>query len=219
MGMTLDLPAAASMRMRRVTGAAVLAVLVTLVAAQLVGARDDVRSQGSLHAFLDEHAARLFFAWVLTVLAGLAWLIFVSGMRRMLPGGGARDLFVAAGVAGQAVGWAGASLGTAAAGPDSRDLPLSVYNAFGEAAHLASAAGVAATGLALIGLGAAASGSATAVLPGLLTRLTTAAGVLLIMTAVIGPISLPVTVLWLLTIGIVLLREPKDTAASVAGRR
>jgi hypothetical protein len=215
---TLKPPTVAGRRMRRATGAAALTVLVTLVAAQLVGARTDVGSQASLQVFLDHHGARLFVAWVLTVLGGLAWLGLITGMRRLLPGGGARDLFVAAGVAGQAIGWAGASLGTAAAAPDARDIPLSVYNAFGEAAHLASAAGIAATGLALIGLGAAASGALPVALPRFVARLTTAAGVLLILTGPIGPISLPVNVFWLLTLSIVLLRRPTDTAAPVAGR-
>lgn len=215
---TLEPPAVATVRMRRVMGAAALMVLVMLVTAQLVGARTDVRSQASLQASLDDNAVRMFIAWVLTVLGGLAWLGLITGMRRMLPGCGARDLFLAAGVAGQAMGWAGASLSTAAAAPDARDIPLSVYHAIGEAAHLASAAGVAATGLALIAFGAAASGALPTVLPRLVTRLTTAAGVLLILTGPIGPISLPVTAFWLLTISVVLLRAPTDIAASVAGR-
>ena len=98
---TLEPPAVATVRMRRVMGAAALMVLVMLVTAQLVGARTDVRSQASLQASLDDNAVRMFIAWVLTVLGGLAWLGLITGMRRMLPGCGARDLFLAAGVAGR----------------------------------------------------------------------------------------------------------------------
>ena len=103
------------------------------------------------------------------------------------------------------------SLGTAAAVPDAHQIPLPVFNAFGEAAHLASVAGTAAIGLALLGL-AAAVRSAPGLLPGWFGWLTAGVGVLLIPASVAGPVSMPVTWLWLLVLGTLLLRRPSLVA-------
>jgi hypothetical protein len=93
--------------------------------------------------------------------------------------------------------------------------PLPVYQAFGEAGHLAIATGTATTGLALLGLASATGHSrfwSTSI-----SRGTTAAGVLLILTAVVGPVSIPVYALWLLTISVLLLRW-NGTKPNAAGQ-
>jgi hypothetical protein len=199
-------------RQRRAAAAAAFGALALLVAAVLVAAPEDVRIQAALQGYLDRAEGRMLLAWILGVLAGLAWLCLVVALRRMLPRGGGRDLFMAAAIAGQAAAWAGVSLGTAAAVPDAHQIPLPVFTAFGEAAHLAGAAATAAMGLALLGL-AAAIRSGAAPLPQWFGWLTAGAGVLLIPAAVVGPLSLPVTWLWLLTLGTLLLRRPPLTAS------
>jgi hypothetical protein len=204
---TVDLFARQSLRQRRVAAAAAFAALVLLVAAALVAATEDIHAQAALAGYLDRAEGRMLGSWILAVLAGLAWLSLVVAVRQMLPRGGGRDLFVVAAVSGQAAAWAGVSLGTAAAVPDAHQIPLPVFNAFGEAAHLAGAAGTAAIGLALLGL-AAAVRSGPGPLPGWFGWLTAGVGVLLIPASVAGPVSLPVTWLWLLVLGTLLLRRP-----------
>lgn len=76
--------------------------------------------------------------------------------------------------------------------------------AFGEAGHLAAAAGTAAAGLALLGLSRAA---AVGLWSTPVARGTGAAGVLLIAAAVIGPVSIAAYALWLLIISVLLLRR------------
>jgi hypothetical protein len=203
----VDSPTRRDLRQRRVAAAAAFGALVPLVAAALVAWPEDVHAQAALARYLDRAEGRMLGAWILAVLAGLAWLCLAVAVRRMLPRGGGRDLFVAAAVSGQAAAWAGVSLGTAAAVPDAHQIPLPVFNAFGEAAHLAGAAATAAMGLALLGL-AASVRSGPAPLPRWFGRLTAGAGVLLIPASVAGPVSLPVTWLWLLVLGTLLLRRP-----------
>lgn len=210
---TVDLSARQGLRQRRVAAVAAFAVLVLLVATALVAATEDIHAQAALAGYLDRVEGRMLGSWILAVLAGLAWLCLAVAVRQMLPRGGGRDLFVVAAVSGQAAAWAGVSLGTAAAVPSAHQIPLPVFNALGEGAHLAGAAGTAAIGLALLGL-AAAVRSAPGLLPGWFGWLTAAAGVLLIPAAVAGPVSLPVTWLWLLVLGTLLLRRP----SLVAGR-
>jgi hypothetical protein len=189
MNMTMDAPVPELRRTRRICAAAAFASLGSLWAALLVAAPEDVASQAALQGYLDRAGGRMFVAWILVVLSGSAWLCLVVGLRRMLPAGAGRDLFVVAAVSGQAAAWVGASLATAAAGPNARDLPLSVFNAFAQGAHLASAAGVAATGVSLLGF-TAAGRSAQALVPRWFGTGTACAGVLLIPAAVVGPISI-----------------------------
>jgi hypothetical protein len=73
--------------------------------------------------------------------------------------------------------------------------PLPVYTALGQAGHLAGAAGVAATGLALTGLAFTMPLRRTAWARSL-ARITMGAGILLMRTAPVGPVSLPVLALW-----------------------
>jgi hypothetical protein len=208
---TVDLFARQRLRQRRAAAAATFGVLALLAAAVLVAAPEDVHTQAALPGYLDRAEGRMLLAWILSVLAGLAWLCLVVALRRMLPHGGGRDLFVAAAVSGQAAAWSGVSLGAAAAVPDAHQIPLPVFTAFGEAAHLAGAAATAAMGLALLGL-AAAVRSGRAPLPRWFGWLTAGVGVVLIPAAVIGPVSLPVTALWLLALGTLLLAKPPVTA-------
>ncbi len=161
---TVDLFSPQRLRRRWAAAGAAFGALVLLVAAVLVAAPEDVHTQAALRGYLDRAEGRMLLAWILSVLAGLAWLCLAVALRRLLPRGGGRDLFVAAVIAGQAAAWAGVSLGTAAAAPDAHQIPLSVFNALGEAAHLAGAAATAAMGLALLGL-ATAVRSAPAPLP------------------------------------------------------
>lgn len=189
---------------RRMTGAAGAATLVTFVAAVLVAPKQDLTTRAQLEAFLADNGRWQALTWLLMLATGLAWLLFVAGIRRLMPDGPGRDLFTIAAIAGQAATWAGASLNTAAAPADAHGLSLPVYQAFGEAGHLAVAAGTAATGLALLGL-ARATVRADLWSP-TVSRATTVAGVLLILTAVIGPLSIPVYVLWLITISVLLVR-------------
>jgi hypothetical protein len=210
---TVDLFPRQRLRQRRAAAGAAFGALVLLVAAVLVAAPEDVHTQAALQGYLDRAEGRMLLAWILSVLAGLVWLCLVVALRRMLPRGGGRDLFVVAAISGQAAAWAGVSLGTAAAAPDAHQIPLSVFNALGEAAHLAGAAATAALGLALLGL-ATAVRSGSAPLPRWFGWLTAGVGVLLIPAAVAGPVSLPVTWFWLLTLGTLLLRRPPLIAGS-----
>lgn len=210
---TVDLFSRQRLRQRRAAAGAAFGALVLLVAAVLVAAPEDVHTQAALQGYLDRAGGRMLLAWILSVLAGLAWLYLAVALRRLLPRGGGRDLFVAAVISGQAAAWAGVSLGAAAAPPDAHQIPLSVFNALGEAAHLAGAAATAAMGLALLGL-ATAVRSAPAPLPRWFGWLTAGVGVVLIPAAVAGPVSLPVTWFWLLTLGTLLLRRPPLIAGS-----
>jgi hypothetical protein len=196
----------------RLTGAAGLLALTTLVLGVVIGTRPDIADQSALRAFLETDGTRLFLAWLVVTVAGLAWLCFVVGMRGLLPAGSGRDMFTLAAVAGQAATWIGAALETAGAPQDAHDLPLSVYTAFGEAGHLAGAAGIAATGLALTGLAFAMRLRPTS-WPRSFPGLTTVAGVLLVLTAPAGPVNLPVLVLWLGAVSVIALRLPAVTDA------
>lgn len=197
-------------RTARLTGAAGLLALTTLVLGVVLGARPDIADQSALGAFLQANGTRLFLAWLLTTVSGLAWLCFVVGIRGYLPAGRGRDVFTLASVAAQAATWMGSALDTATAPSGAHDVPLSVYTAFGEAGHLAGAAGIAATGLALTGLASAMRRRPTA-WPWSLARLTTAAGILLMLTAPIGPASLPVLALWTFTASVSAFRLPITT--------
>ena len=199
---------------RRVAGAAGLVTLVTFAAAVIVRPNRDLTTQAQLETFLEDNGRWQAVAWLLMLLTGLAWLVFVVGLRRVLPASHGRDLFVAAALAGQAATWAGASLNTAAAPADAHGLSLPVYEAFGEAGHLAVATGTAATGLALVGLARAAMN--TGLWPTIISRATTIAGVLLIVAAVIGPVSVPVYALWLLIISVLLLRSNASNPPALA---
>jgi len=179
----------------RSTGAAGLLALTTLVVGVVLGARPDITDQSALGSFLQTNGTRLFLAWLLITVSGLAWLCFVVGIRGMVPASGGRDVFTLAAVAAQAATWMGSALDTATAPSGAHDVPLSDYTAFGEAGHLAGAAGIAATGLALTGLAFAMRPRRTA-WPRSLARFTMGAGILLMLTAPVGPVSLPVLALW-----------------------
>jgi hypothetical protein len=213
---TQDTPRETATPSGRAAGAAGLATLATYAAAVLLAPKQDLTTRAQLQAFLEENGRWQALAWLLMLMTGLSWLVFVLGLRQLLPGSHGRDLFTAAAVVGQAATWAGASLNTAAAPPDAGGISLPVYQAFGEAGHLAIAAGTAATGLALLGLARATGNSrhwSASTRHG-----TTFAGVLLMLTAVIGPVSIPVYALWLLTISILLLRW-HGTNPNAAGER
>jgi predicted small integral membrane protein len=194
-------------RAGRTAGAAGLLAFITLVLGVLVGNRPNITDQSALHAFLETDGTRLFVAWLVTTASGLAWLCFIVGMRALLPRSFGRDVFTLAAIAGQAATWFGSALETATAPEGAHHVPLSVYTAFGEAGHLAGAAGIAATGLALTGM-ASAMRLRPAGWPRYLARLTTGAGILLILTAPIGPASLPVLVLWTAAASVTALRLP-----------
>ncbi len=200
---------------RRTTGVAGLVTLATFAATVLVAPKQDLSSSAQLHAFLDENGRWQAVAWLLSVAGGLTWLVFVVGLRHLLPGGASRDVFTAAAVAGQAATWVGASLVTAAAPSAAHNLSLPVYVAFGEAGHLAAAAGTAATGLALLGLSRAAP---IGLWSTTVSRGTAIAGVVLIAAAIIGPVSIPAYALWLLIISVLLLRHRGHTSSSAATR-
>lgn len=200
----------------RAVGAAGLATLATYAAAVLLAPKQDLTTRAQLHTFLEDNGRWQALVWLLMLVTGLCWLLFVVGLRRLLPGSPGRDLFAAAAIVGQAATWAGASLNTAAAPPDARGISLPVYQAFGEAGHLAIAAGTAATGLALLGLARATGNSR--LWSGSISRGTTLASVLLMLTAVIGPVSTSVYALWLLTISILMLRW-NGTNPNTAGER
>jgi predicted small integral membrane protein len=190
----------------RPTGAAGLLALATLVAGVVVGARPDIASQSALSAFLETDGTRLFVAWLTINVSGLAWVCFVVGIRALLPVGLGRDLFTFAAVTGQAATWIGWALETATAPQGAHDVPLPVYTAFGEAGHLAGATGMAATGLALMGM-ASALRSRSVGWPRWVPGATTAAGVLLVLGAVVGPASLPVLLAWTVTMSFLLMRR------------
>jgi hypothetical protein len=193
-----------------VAGWAGLLAVTTLVTGVVVGARPDIADQSALSAFLEADGARLFLAWLVTTVSGLAWLGFIVGIRAGLPDSVGRDVFTFAAVAGQVATWIGSSLDTATAPQGAHDVPVSVYAAFGEAGHLAGAAGIAATGLALTGL-ASAMRLGPSGWPRSLATLTMVAGGLLILTAPIGPVSLPVLVLWTTAASVAALRLPPIT--------
>jgi hypothetical protein len=196
---------------KRIPAGAALIALGTSLGALVVARIEDVTTQAELGDYLERAGGRLFFAWILFVLSGLAWLVFVVEVRRLLPSGGARDLFVAAAVAGQAASWVGASLATAAAPSEAHDIPLSVYNAFGEAAHLAQAGGTAALGVSLVAAATAARRSAApALLPRWFRRVTLMVGVILVPVSVIGPVALPLTWLWLIVVAVLLIRRSRQ---------
>ena len=204
----------------QVAGGAALVTLVTSLAALLVLTREDVYTQSALRDYLARDGGRMAAAWVFALLSGLAWLGFVAPMRRLLPTSGGRDLFVVAAVAGQATSWAGVSLATGAAPAEARDVPLAVFHAFDEAGHLAGAAGTAALGLAFVG--AATAGrrpSSPRLLPRWFWTMTFVVGVLLIPAAVAGPVALPLTWLWLLVAGMLLLRRPSHRDPLERGSR
>ncbi|GAB3307813.1 hypothetical protein GCM10027451_16190 [Geodermatophilus aquaeductus] len=205
---------------RRIPAGAALVTLGTSLGALVVARIEDVTTQAELADYLERAGGRLLVAWFLFVLSGLAWLVFAVGVRRLLPAGGARDLFLAAVVAGQAASWAGASLATAAAPAEAHDMPLSVYNAFGEAAHLAQAAGTAAVGVALVAAATATRRSAApALLPGWLGLVTLVVGVILVPASVIGPVALPLTWVWLIVVAVLLIRRSRqDDRPLRAGR-
>jgi hypothetical protein len=191
----------------RLAGAAGLLAIITLMLGIVVGARPDIADQAALGAHLEADGTRLFLAWLIMTVSGLAWLCFVVGIRACVPDGVGRDVFTLAAVAAQAATWIGSALETANAPQGAHDVPLSVYTAFGEAGHLAGAAGIAATGLALTGL-ASAMRLRAAGWPQYFARLTAVAGILLILTAPIGPASLPVLVLWTAAASVTALRLP-----------
>ena len=191
----------------RLTGAAGVLALTTLVLGLLLSAKPDITDQSELSSFLETNGNRLFLAWLVTTVSGLAWLCFVVGIRGLAPAGGGRDVFTLAAVAAQAATWMGSALDTATAPSVAHDVPLSVYTAFGEAGHLAGAAGIAATGLALVGLAFAMRLRRTA-WPRSLARFTMGAGILLMLTAPVGPISLPVLALWTAAASVTAFRLP-----------
>ena len=195
---------------RRAAGAAGLATLFSYAAAVLVAPKQDLTTRGQLHNFLEHNGRWQAVAWLLMLLSGLTWLLFVIGLRRLLPASYGRDLFTAAALAGQAATWTGASLNTAAAPADTHGLSLPAYQALGEAGHLAIAAGTAATGLALLGL--ARAGRNSGLWSAAISRGTTITAILLIVAAVIGPVSIPAYALWLLIISILLLASNPTNA-------
>lgn len=197
--------------MRHATAVAGLLSVGSLAAAVLVANPQDVGSQVALQSYLQRDSDHLAIAWLIGAVGGLAWLGFVVGLRRLLSAGVGRDLFVVAAVAAQAMAWTGASLGTASAPPEARDVPLAVFDAFREAGHLAGAAGTAAVGLSLLGLAMAASRT-TGRSP-LFVRVTSAVGVVLVLAAVIGPVTVPVLLFWELGTCIMLLRTRNRTPA------
>ena len=197
---------------RRTIGVAGLVTLTTFAAAVLVAPKQDLSSSAQLLVFLDDNGRWQALAWLLSVASGLGWLVFVVGLRHLLPDGVSRDVFTGAAVAGQAATWVGASLDTAAAPSAAHNLSLPVYVAFGEAGHLAAAAGTAATGLALLALSRAAADGG--LLSTTVARGTAVAGIVLVAAAVIGPVSIPAYALWLLIISVLLLRRPGRTSLS-----
>lgn len=199
----------------RRAGAAGLVSAVAFAAAVLVAAQPDVATDAELRAYLDAGAWHQAAAWALSVVSGLVWLVFVVALRRLLPPGPGRDLFVVAASLGQVCGWVGSSLAAAAAPDGAHAIPLGVYVAVEESAHLAAAAGTAATGLALAGLGLVGPHSLWGTG---LRRSTVATGVLLALTAVIGPLSLPLRVIWVVVVGtrLVMRQQPRRGSGAQA---
>lgn len=202
--------AAGNVRLRRATGFAGLVSVTSMAAALLVANPQDVSTQAALQSYLESNGGHLAVAWLIGAVGGLAWLAFVVGLRRLVSAGVGRDVFVVAAVCAQAMVWTGASLDTADAPPEARGVPIAVFNAFREAGHLAGAVGTAAAGLSLVGLAVAAS--RTAGWSRLFVRLTSAAGGLLVVAAVIGPVTVPVLVLWQISTCILLLRTSNRTS-------
>jgi hypothetical protein len=188
----------------RRAGAAGIVCVLTWIVGTLLAAKPDLTTQSALRGFLDDNGPRLFVSWLVMSTFAIAWLVFALGVKTVITTGPAGDLFTAAAVAGQALIWTGASLDTAAAAPNAHDLSLAVYNAFGEAAHLTTAAGITATGLALMSL---ARTTAAPAWPRGFTRGTTFAGLVLLLTGVIGPLNLPVLAIWMTTASVLLLRR------------
>lgn len=190
----------------RLTGIFGLLTAATFTATVVVAAKPDLTTSTALHAFLEDSGPRLFVAWVLALVSGLAWVGFVVGLRTLLAPGAARDLFTFAALIGQAAHWVAASLDAAAAPSGAHDISITVYDAIGEAAHLTGAAGLSVTGLALVGLAAAAATTARP-WPRAFTRLTAVTGVFVVLTSVVGPLSLPAFAVWTVVAGILLLRD------------
>jgi hypothetical protein len=186
-------------RSRRTAGAIAFLVAAATAAAPLVYAPGDVVSDGALRAYLVGESSRMFLAWVLITVAGLAWLVFVVVVHRMLPPVASAALFLVAAVAGQAASWTGVSLSTAPAAPGAETMSLPVYTAFAEAGHLAAAAGTAGLGLALIALAVAMRSED--VMPRAVVRFTATCGVILVPGAVVGPVGIPLELLWLVVAG------------------
>lgn len=190
---------------RRAGGAGIVSV-VAWIGGTLLAAKPDLTTQNGLRSFLDDNGPRLFVSWLVMSAFAIAWLVFALGVRAVITAGSAGDLFTAAAVLGQALVWTGASLDTAAAAPDAHSLSLSVYYALGEAAHLTTAAGITATGLAFVAL---ARTTATPAWPKAFTRGTLLAGIVLLLTGVIGPLNLPVLAIWMTTASVLLLRRAR----------
>ncbi|MGY1620306.1 hypothetical protein ACI797_26510 [Geodermatophilus sp. SYSU D00691] len=214
--MTTQLSFRGSERSRRRTAASAFVALAAALAAVVVAAPEDVADQVALQERLDRTGAQMLVAWALWTASGSAWLCLAAGLRRVLPSGGARDLWLGAVTAAQAATCVGASLVTAASNPRAHDIPLPAYEAFQGAGHHVLAAGTVLTGLALLGL-AVALRSAPEQLPRWFRSFTTAAGVVLVPASIAGPVAVPVVALWLLVLGLVLLRGP--AASPTAGER
>jgi hypothetical protein len=189
---------------RQLTGAAALVTLGLMILGVALAGRPNLATPTDLHDFLADNGPRLFVGWAVTTVSGAAWLVFVAGMRTLLPRSLERDLFTYTALAGQVCAWVGAALATAAVPEGARELSLPTFLAIDEAAHLTSATGLGLTGLALICV--AASGTAGVAVPRWFVRVTWVAGVLIALGAVIGPVSIPVLALWMLTAGLVLAR-------------
>lgn len=196
---------------RRAGGAGIVSV-VTWIAGTLLAGTPDLTTQSALHSFLDANGPRLFVSWLVMSAFAIAWLVFALGVKAVVNTGPAGDLFTAAAVMGQALIWTGASLGTAAAAPDAHNISLAVYNALGEAAHLTTAAGIAATGLALVSL---ARTKPTSAWPKGFTRGTMLAGIVLLFTGVIGPLNFPVLAIWMTTASVLLLRRARSAGTAI----
>jgi hypothetical protein len=208
--MTTD-PIVAQGRQRQLTALAAFTALGAVVAAPFVAFPENPQSQEALTDYLGHAEVRLFIAWLLSLLAAVAWLCLAVGWRRMLPASGGRDLWVVGLTAGQAVGCAGAALDVAAVPTEARDVSLPVYNAFANAGHSAGVAASVFAGLALIGLARAVR---AARMPRWFSRCTLVAGIALL-PAGLGPVSWGLTVVWLGVAGAVLLRSPSRPTREV----
>jgi len=196
----------------RRAGAAGIVSVVTWITGTLLAATPDLTTQSALHGFLDANGPRLFVSWLVMSAFAISWLVFVLSVKVVATTGPGGVLFTAAAVMGQALMWTGASLRTAVAAPDAHTISLAVYNALAEAAHLTAAAGIAATGLALLTL---ARTTPTAAWPKGFTRGTFLAGIVLLLTAVIGPLTFPVLAIWIMTASVLLLRRARSTGTVI----
>jgi hypothetical protein len=196
----------------RLAGLAGIVAVVTWIAGTLLATRPDLTTQSALRSFLDDSGSRLFISWLVMSAFAIAWLVFVVGVKAVVKAGPGGDLFTAAAVLGVGLMWTGASVETAAAAPGAHTLPLSVYNALGEAAHLTTAAGIAATGLALVAL---ARTTPTRAWPKAFTRGSLLAGIVLLLTGVIGPLALPVLALLMTTATVLSLRRARSGVTAI----